>query len=205
MTVTMDGVESVHWSVANDDGNPTTAMSIDAETGKVTYGSLTAASETVVITAVAKGMPDVKDSFTMTLTKGETTVAFETTEVHYGVQTLEAVVKCGDTVVDDAAVTYSIVGEPAPDYAALSDGRLTMKELNSVTIRADYAGDGKYKAAGAERTFTAGTCQVTMDVGEFAVEKNHDGTNALTEQNKTDIEKALQDASGRRGRLREMT
>lgn len=194
MTVTMDGVESVHWSVANDDGNPTTAMSIDAETGKVTYGSLTAASETVVITAVAKGMPDVKDSFTMTLTKGETTVAFETTEVHYGVQTLEAVVKCGDTVVDDAAVTYSIVGEPAPDYAALSNGRLTMKELNSVTIRADYAGDGKYKAAGAERTFTAGTCQVTMDVGEFAVEKNHDGTDALTEQNKTDIEKALQDA-----------
>lgn len=195
ITAALEGVESVTWSVTDNTDHETTAMSINASTGAVTFGSLTGDSVMVKITATAVGYSDIKDTKTITLTKGETDITFVTGGITYGKQTLEATVTCGGEAVEDAVVAFEIVGDPAPTYATISGSELTMTDTEAVTIKASYAGNDKYKACDAQKVFTATAKQLSLTLdGAFSVTKTHDGTTNLTEANKTAIRNALNEA-----------
>lgn len=137
------------------------------------------------------------DEISVTLKKADSVVTVNDSMFAYGDEgkKLTASVNGADKT---EKVTFSLTdGGDVADVT--SDGSVTIKKTGTFKVKASFDGDGTYKnAESEEKTFTVQpkTLQVVLADITTAITKESDGTTALIDENKKEIENRIKIADG---------
>lgn len=183
---------TVTWSVTA--GGNYVSLSDD---GEVTIDELPADQDEVSVTFQAATANNLTGNITVTIKKAVPSVEVNDIALAYGDAAKSLTSSVNGIVNNDVTYTQTAGTE---DVATVDpDGTVTPLKAGTFKVKASYAGDGTYKAAESvekELTVQPKTLQVVLTDSTTPVTKESDGTNALTDTNKADIQSRVKITDG---------
>lgn len=137
------------------------------------------------------------DDITVTIKKAEPIVTVNDLDITYGNEAKKLTAKVNGE--NNLNVTFTQVDGEDVAIVNSADGTVTPVKAGTFKVKAAYAGDGKYKAAVSEAkelTVNPKTLQVELSNPVTTVTKESDGTNALTDVNKSVIKSLVKIVDG---------